>query len=1125
VTAVRVAKPASLPDASARYVVVEASAGTGKTYFLEHRVADLVLAGTRLTELCLVTFTEKAVAELRLRVRDLLDRLSRTSESTAEGDAPAWLIDDDARRRLRVAVAEFDQAPISTIHGFCHRILVEDAFAAARLFEQVQVADEVAFDAAYLAELRERFARHELERGLLGAYLTTGKTTENLRDVLLACARAGDEARVYRSYDPEAVTKAVAGLREHVSGELHRKAIAAEIKNGSKRKAAESRMEDIAAALAELPPDAPPPVAFAVFSDKDLNEALSKLRSYTKDLPKYAALDGLLADMLDMGTLDQAIAATFLPHVLARVARDKAARGQFDYDDMLRLVWGALQGARGPEVAARLRARMPVAMIDEFQDTDPLQWRIFREVWVHPDARSLTIVGDPKQAIYGFRGADVYTYLAAKAELLAAGAVRVSLAENRRSTAPLVAAVNEILGSGPLTAQMMTGAITYDEPVTAAADVTAGTTAAPIAVLRLVGKSSADANKTALQRAIGDAIEAMHAVPPTWRAKGQDRRFTLRDAMVLTRSNRESMEIAAALRSRGLPCALVEPEKLFETREAHELVTVLAAVAAPRDRSARMRALRTRFFDVPWPELARVVDAPDHHPLIARLHEWALLAARRAYEPLFRRLVEDSHYAERALVLGSGERALTNTWHLIELLLAEVARSRGDLHELVSVLNRWMTDETMRPDELDVQRAETDAEAIRILTVHKAKGLEAPFVFFYGGTGGTPPSSVRVMRDESARLLVVGQHEEHIKQRIARESEEEDQRLAYVALTRAQIRLYLPLYPDGAVKANAMYHPIQRCLGPRLAKPSGLFELFDVEIGADELPPAPDDALAGFAAPAPPPTVITPRLAAERAGLTTLSYTRLARDAAGAAIMPTPTAFEAAEERVDDARGTEVIVVGPDELPPGADAGLMLHDVLEVADLSVVRTAPDAAAWRSDPDVARQLAAAARARGIADRYVRHASERIHATLTEPLALIDGSELPPLVAADQLAREVEFAYPYRASSGSTGLVKGFIDAMVVYGDELWVLDYKSDALGSPSDAKARVAEHYDVQARLYALAAERMCPDLRFAGLLFAFVRYGVVVARRVDAEKLAEWRTWLETLPVAPPDPRGEVTP
>ena len=146
---VRVARPDSLPPATDRYVVVEASAGTGKTFFLEHRVVDLILAGADLAQILLVTFTDKAVAELRMRIRDLLDRLARTEISAAS--ASYWEIDDAARARLRAAVTAFDHAPIFTIHGFCHRILIEDAFAARRLFHQVQVADEVAFDAAFHA--------------------------------------------------------------------------------------------------------------------------------------------------------------------------------------------------------------------------------------------------------------------------------------------------------------------------------------------------------------------------------------------------------------------------------------------------------------------------------------------------------------------------------------------------------------------------------------------------------------------------------------------------------------------------------------------------------------------------------------------------------------------------------------------------------------------------------------------------------------------------------------------------------------------------------------------------------------------------------------------------------------
>ncbi len=291
----------------------------------------------------------------------------------------------------------------------------------------------------------------------------------------------------------------------------------------------------------------------------------------------------------------------------------------------------------------------------------------------------------------------------------------------------------------------------------ASGDVTCDDLHAPVTVFALQGKGAVEANRTALAGAIGDEIEELRAAPPSWRARGAHVAFALGQVMVLTRSNKESVEIAAALRRRGLPCALVESDKLFETREAAELAAVLAAIAAPRDRSARMRALRSRFFDVPWSELMCVVDAPDHHPLIARLFDWAALAARRAYEALFRRLVEDSRFAERALVLGGGERALTNTWHLIELLLAEVARSRSDLHELVGQLRRWIDDRSDRFDDLDVQRAETDADAIRILTIHKAKGLEAPYVFLFGGRRAAPPASnVHTLRDGAGRALVVG---------------------------------------------------------------------------------------------------------------------------------------------------------------------------------------------------------------------------------------------------------------------------------------------------------------------------------------------------------------------------------
>ena len=1142
-TTLRVARPEALPDAGERFVVVEASAGTGKTFFLEHRVVDLILGGpetagasggarpqAELGQILLVTFTEKAVAELRMRIRDLLDRLARTTESTAAPGATCWTIDDAGRAALRAAVTAFDRAPIFTIHGFCHRILIEDAFAARRLFDQAQVADEVAFDTAFSALLRERFARGGVERELLAAYLETGATVDQLRDLLLGCARANAVPR--RQLDADAARALAVSVCTTFAAERREPLMSALFKNGRDRYLT-PWFENIGvvvdrAAAGGLGPRTPASCLALVDS---VREWLGKLTSRADRSPELASL---LAQVDATLTLAEAIAAELLPTILARITADKAEHGQFDYDDMLELVREALAGPRGAELAGRLRERTPWVMIDEFQDTDPTQWQIFRDVWMHADARGLTIVGDPKQAIYGFRGADVHTYLAARDELQRAGARTVPLAVNRRSTPQLVDAVNHVL-VGNVAMPLMTGDITYDAPVTASGDVTCDDGLPPITVFALRGTGK-DANRLALAEAIGAEIEALRAAPPVWQRRGVAQPFALSDVMILTRGHKDSATIAQALRRRGLPCALVESDKLFATREADELASVLAAVAAPRDRSARLRALRTRFFDVPWPELARVVDAPDHHPLIARLFDWAALAARRGYETLFRRLVEDSRFAERALVAGGGERAITNTWHLIELLLGEFSRARCDLHELVGQLRRWIADgATDRFDDLDVQRAETDADAIRILTIHKAKGLEAPYVFVFGATSNPPPTRVFTLRDPLGRRLVVNPQDEPTTTRIDSDLDAENQRLAYVALTRAQVRLYLPRYGDAVCGDRTMYWSIQRCIGNIDRTPG--FAVIPVTVGGAEAAAAPADALAGFAAAAAPALGEPPVIDGPRGGLAMLSYTRLAHDLHAEAPAPSgrragtdaPLAIDAQEFDVDDTAGevypgspayADDSQLRPGDLPPGAASGLLLHHVLEHADLEVARGARDFAAWEGDREVAAQLDEGARLHGVESKYLAHAARVVHTTLTAPLVLTDGGTLPALVAATALAREVEFTFPLPVRTPGApvaGLVKGYIDALVAWGDELWVLDYKSDLLGGADLAAAatrRADERYGVQMRLYGLAAARMRGSRRLAGLLFAFVRHGLVVPVRLDADTLAGWADWLAELAV-----------
>ena len=1082
---VRVARPAMLPEPAARFVVVEASAGTGKTFFLEHRVVDLILGGgAELGQILLVTFTDKAVAELKLRVRDLLDRLSRATGST--DDTSAWTIDDAARARLRAAVTAFDHAPIFTIHGFCHRVLVEDAFAARRLFEQVQVADEVAFDTAFDALLRERFARVSPERELIQAYRRGNKTIKDLRDLLLACVRTHGELR--RAFDPEEPARVLATIRAAFS-EATRKDLRAKL---IKHTSLPQHLDSIDRALAHASGD----IGDDLFALQALADPFSWLAKARDRLPPIVseALDAAAGAM----QIREVVAAAMLPPIVDRIARDKAERGQFDYDDMLSLVKETLAGDRGPALAALLRARMPWVMIDEFQDTDPTQWEIFRRVWMDDAARGLTIVGDPKQAIYSFRGADVATYLDAREQLLAAGAQRVSLAVNRRSTAPLVAAINHVL-VGNLGMPLLDGEIEYDEPVEASGDVIADDPHPPVTVLALAPMKAEQA-RDALAAAIGDEIEALRAHPPTWSSRGRSPAFALGQVMVLTRSNKEATQITKALRARGLPCAIVESERLFQTRETEELAAVLAAIAAPRDRSARLRALRTRFFDVPWTEIARTVDAPDHHPAIARLHEWSQLASRRAYEALFRRLVEDSRFVERALVLGGGERAVTNTWHVLELLLEEVARSRCDLHELVTRLRMWIADGEDQPDDRDVQRADTDADAIRVLTIHKAKGLEAPYVFLFGGQWIGKKRPARVLREAQRRELVVGDQPAVIETRLDADKSNEDQRLAYVALTRAQIRLYVPMFKTDKVG----FGPIQRCIEPIATRGHALFEVVQVA-ERPEPAPAPADALVDLTLPVAPRIVELPALSATQTGLVTLSYTRLAARAAEAAkrVRQASLVPELELERAEldaDERADEPVVLPPGDLPRGASSGQLVHEVLEVADLELARSLP-LDAWSADRRVASQLVAAARTHAIDTRHLPHAARIIHRALTTPFELSDGSVLPSLVTADAIAREVEFAYPLPAPG--RGLVRGYIDALARWNDELWVIDYKTDVLADPKAAREHVYKHYLMQARLYAVAAERVNAGAPLAGLVFAFVRYGLAVPIRIDDDLLA----------------------
>ena len=245
---------------------------------------------------------------------------------------------------------------------------------------------------------------------------------------------------------------------------------------------------------------------------------------------------------------------------------------------------------------------------------------------------------------------------------------------------------------------------------------------------------------------------------------------------MLTRTTRESREIGEVLRAAQIPFAFFKQERLFETVEAREVLDLLRAIVDPDDRTARARAFITPFFGLSLTDLAACEDLGAADALLRLLYEWRALAAAGDFEALFARIVDDSGVVCRELCLRQSERALTNHLHILEILQEEAARTRATIRELAQTLGAYILG-TRRPpgDGRDIQRLETDAEAVQIMTIHHAKGLEAPVVFVYGGFWPGPSTPCGCSTNpEGRRLVRVGRQPADERRRHEAEQEDEE---------------------------------------------------------------------------------------------------------------------------------------------------------------------------------------------------------------------------------------------------------------------------------------------------------------------------------------------------------------
>jgi exodeoxyribonuclease V beta subunit len=1068
--------------------VVEASAGTGKTHAITTLAVRLIVErGLSVRDVLIVTFTEAATSELRGRVRDRLSQAVRAfarveadilSDGLSEGppgDLDAYARDrqDSARadrRRLELALRDVDDAAISTIHGFCHRMLAETAFESGVAFDTEMLTDGTA-----------------LRDDVVADYFAAHVSTLPLEQVV-----ALEAARVKPSL--------LRGLVDRVSRDPR---------------------------LPVEPASAPP-----------TDPVRTKL------------------DLIDF--------------VRTELPRRKQAASLLGFDDLLHRVRDALASPTGARLSAMIRERHPAALIDEFQDTDPEQYEIFHRVYASPrladDALRdpvLFLIGDPKQAIYSFRGADIFAYLAAVAR---GGNRRYTMGTNHRSDPDLVRAVGHIFGRRPELARPFLLDGIEQPPVVAAGtarDVFVPAepfTSAPMDVLFVRSKEGKGPSRDDLPDITAADIACLLDSGAALALTTGTREVTAADIAVLTRRNLDGFAVQSALARHGIASVVMGDRSVFDTEEARELRRVLAGVLEPVSPSALRRALATDLLGLGGPGIASLETDPATWELwTERFRHWNVTWTEKGFVQMFESLLELGDVQRRALAHAGGERRMTNLLHLMELLHQATRESHLGPTGLLAFLDAEVASPPnggLAPEHVQI-RLESDEAAVKITTIHRAKGLEFPIVYCpYLGSGMlTFPGESRELLFHDAegnlKLDVGSPRFELHRSRTRRENLAESLRLAYVALTRARHRTTIVWGKFKGVDESALAY--------LLAAPSPLPDDVDAIVKhlrrlsegawleAVRARAMSSEGAIGWrlwehdaAVPRRRPALsLVPALAPRALERTIDRRFRTASFSALAAVEETshvhPAAAEPGEPRDgrdrDDVDAPTVTVTAPADslplaaFPRGARAGTFFHEVLEKLDFQqraelpvavreglrahgfpaepwadVVSTALGEILDTPLPPLGCALSDIPRSRRLVELEFHvpvRSGKRMPLTPAELAQVFrehPSAEVPPAYC-DRLAR-LRFVPVH-------GFLKGYIDLVFQHGQRFYVLDWKTNHLGVAAGdyhagnlAAAMSSGHYVLQYHLYCLAVHRHLArtmpgysyDRHFGGALYLFLR-------------------------------------
>ncbi|EGQ9804758.1 exodeoxyribonuclease V subunit beta [Vibrio parahaemolyticus] len=1157
-------EPMTFPLHGAR--LIEASAGTGKTFTIAGLYLRLLLghgsAETRhrvpltVDQILVVTFTEAATAELRDRIRA---RIHDARIAFARGQSADPVIQpllnefDDHKQAAEIllqAERQMDEAAVYTIHGFCQRMLTQNAFESGSRFNNEFVTDESHLKAQVVAdywrrnfyplpftlagEIRQLWSSPSALLSDISNYLTGAPLS------LSVPAMKGSLADLHTE-NLKKIDELKAQWRESQDDFLTLISDSDINKRSYTKKSLPTWLEAVNAWAATETTGYDYPDKLEKFAQNVLLEKTPK-----GSAPQHAVFEAIETFLANPISLKAPLLAHAIEHCRVMLANAKNQKQWLSFDDLLTQLSASIDTDESELLAARIRTLYPVAMIDEFQDTDPLQYSIFSRIYLNNPECGLFMIGDPKQAIYGFRGADIFTYIKARNQVSA----HYTLGTNWRSSADMVQAVNQVFA-------LPDSPFIYDSdipflPVKYSPNAEKriwimGGQKQPALTYWLQEADDKPLPKGEYLTRMAEATASQIQTILTQAQQGQaclvngekQKAVQAGDIAVLVRTGSEGRMIKQALADQGIASVyLSNRDSVFTSSVAQDLQRLLQAVLTPENDRALRASLASELFALD----AASLDALNNDEVVwenavNEFKEYRKLWVQRGVLPMLRAVISKRHIAERLLEEGAssqgenGERVLTDLMHIGELL-QQASNELDSDHGLLRWLAQSISDAEngLGGSDDQIQRLESERNLVQIVTIHKSKGLEydlvfLPFVFSYREASEAKyydAANDRTVLDITGNDASMKQAD---KERLA-----EDLRLIYVALTRAVYACFIGASPLRNGRSTKEPTGVHRSAIGYLIQNGQEGGINDLHQGLTQQQDELDCVVV-----ADPPQQLEEKYVAPQEEIYDLSakelqnpidrnwritsYSGLVKQGShhvehDATIEITGFDIDSSEEQ------DEADLVEPERsiftFPRGARPGTFLHSLFEEIEFTQPATTEENTQIILGLMESEQLD---------EEWLPILQQLIDTVLATPLdgkslllnqkapsqRLVEMEFLLPIevLSAPALNRVIQRHDPLSAKAGDLGfqtvqgMLKGFIDLVFEHQGKYYVLDWKSNHLGDDvthyhgEALKSAMADHrYDLQYQIYALALHRFLRsrlanyryEQHFGGVYYLFLR-------------------------------------